>query len=160
MFNEILFLSLAQMKQFKPNHDTVVVSILDNSEASQRPRLSGYRGVLTMEFEDTYEEVKYAEPGDWPDEPTPEEHARYAQGRHEMVPTLSHAKEIVTFLHKWQSSPDSLLLVAHCYGGISRSSAVAVWASNRFRVPIGSMMSTEGANQRLYRLMDKADNRY
>lgn len=159
MFTEILFLSLDQMKHLAPNDRTVVVSILDNSEASQRPILEGFKDVLALEFEDTYESLKYAKFGDWPDEPTREQHACFAQGKNERVPTLSDAKKIVDFLSTHHHSPDKLTLVAHCHGGISRSAAVASWASVRWWIPLGTMKTTEGANPRLYALMDKADGR-
>jgi predicted protein tyrosine phosphatase len=160
MFKEVIFLSAEKMHLFKPSADVVVVSILDKSEEKDRPTLQGFRDVLRLQFEDTYEELKLVEKGGWPDEPTDEEHARFAQGRGERVPTLSNAREIVEFLDKHHQTFDHLTLVAHCHGGISRSAAVASWAATRYWAPINCMMSTDWANPRLMRLMNKAAGRY
>jgi predicted protein tyrosine phosphatase len=159
MFKEVIFLSAEKMKMFKPSPDVVVVSILDKSEEKDRPALEGFRDVLRLQFEDTYEEMKLAEAGGWPDEPTDEEHARFAQARDERIPTLTDARAIVEFLAKHHRTFDQLTLVAHCHGGISRSAAIATWAATRYWAPINCMMSTEWANRRLMRLMDKAAGR-
>ena len=159
MLTEIVFFGIDEMKQLPPCAGTVVVSILDQSEASQRPSLAGFRDVLAMQFEDTYEELKLAKPGDWPDEPSDAQHDRYRQGKGERVPALSDARRIVDFLKQHHDSREPLKLVVHCYGGISRSAAVASWAAVRFFVPLNTSRSTDRANSRLLRLMDKADNR-
>lgn len=159
MLKNVLFLSLTEMKRRKPSLDTVVVSILDNSESGGRPRLGGFRSVLSLEFEDTFEEMKLAKAGDWPDEPNDDEHARFAQGRGERVPALSDARAIVEFLHRCHQTPETLTLVVHCHGGISRSAAVATWAAARFWAPLLTSRSTDRANARLMRLLDKADGR-
>lgn len=161
MFKDITFLPVDQMKGLRPSLDTVVVSVLDRSEAYARPRLGGFRSVLQLEFEDTYEELKCAAPGSWPDEPSDEEHARFAQGAGERVPTLTDAARIVEFLHRHHRDATPLTLVAHCFGGVSRSAAIAHWASVRFWVPIRytKLKTTDHANRRLLRLLDKADGR-
>lgn len=160
MYKEVLFLNVDQMTMYKPSMDTVVVSILDRSEEKHRPKFDGFRSVLTLQFEDTYEEMKLAEAGGWPDEPTDDEHLRFAQARGERVPTLSDAKKIVEFLDTHHQTFDQLTLIAHCYGGISRSAAVASWAAVRYWAPIATMRSTDYANKRLLRLLDKAAGRY
>jgi predicted protein tyrosine phosphatase len=160
MFKEVIFLSVEKMQLYKPSQDTVVISILDRSEDRHRPPLVGFRDVLRLHFEDTYEEMKLAEAGRWPDEPTDEEHARFAQHRAERIVTLTDARTIVEFLAKHHGTFDQLTLVVHCHGGISRSAAVAVWAATRYWVPINSKMSTENANPRVMRLLDKAAGRY
>jgi predicted protein tyrosine phosphatase len=158
MIKDIDFLSVAQMRRVRPSLDTVVVSILDNSESTERPRLAGFRSVLSLEFEDTSEESKKHEPGSWPDEPTDEEHARFALYPGERAPTLTDAERIVEFIRRHHASPDALNLVVHCHGGISRSAAVAHWASARLWVPMSNanMRSTDRANPRLLRLLDRA----
>jgi predicted protein tyrosine phosphatase len=158
MFKEVIFLGAEQMAMFKPSLDTVVVSILDKSEEHHRPPLEGFRDVLRLQFFDTWEETKLAVPESWPDEPTEEEHVRFARGD-EKVPALSHAQEIVAFLDKHHQTFDQLTLVAHCKGGISRSAAVAGWAAARYWAPLTSIMTTEHANPRLMRLLNKAAGR-
>lgn len=157
MFEKIQFLSIDDMKKVKPSLNIVVVSILDNSESAQRPRLGGFRSVISLEFEDTYEEARQlGEITYWPDEPTLEDHARLSIDRNERVPSLSDATKIVEFLTRFGTDSDKLTLVVHCHGGISRSAAVAAWASKRFFVPIDSKKTTDRANKRLLRLMDTA----
>ncbi|KWT98282.1 MULTISPECIES: hypothetical protein [unclassified Variovorax] len=156
MIEELIFLSLAGMKRVRPALDTLVISILDRSEEQARPPLGGFRSVLVLNFEDTYEELKLAAPGAWPDEPTPEEHARFCQGAGELVPTLTDAKRIFDFLTLHRFSDEKLKLVVHCHGGISRSAAVAEWISVNLWLPIANGRSTEYANLRLMRLLDKA----
>ena len=158
MIKDIVFLSVSKMKRVRPSQDTVVVSILDNSEARDRPRLAGFRGALTLEFEDVAEEHKGHEPGSWPAEPTEEEHAQFAHHRGERLPTLADAARIVRFLEHHHSSPDPIKLIVHCHGGISRSAAVAHWASVRFWLPVtmAADQSLDRANPRLMRLMNQA----
>jgi predicted protein tyrosine phosphatase len=157
MLKDIVFLSVNKMKRFRPDKDTIVISILDSSEAADRPRLKGFRGVLSLEFEDIAEEHHKVEAGAWPDEPTSEEHKQFAS-RGERLPALSDAARIVTYLQHHHASPDPVNLVVHCHGGISRSAAVAEWASVRYWIPISLLkdQSTERANPRLLRLLNKA----
>lgn len=160
MFTQIVFFGLDAMRLYASSGDTVVISILDKAEASQRPVFNQYKDVLELEFEDTYEEMKLAQPGAWPGNPTEAEHTRFAQRKGEKVPTLVDAKLIVDFLTKYQCSPDSFNLVIHCHQGASRSAAVATWAATRLFVPLGTSRSTAWANPRLLRLLDEASGWY
>lgn len=153
MFNSIQYLSLDTFKRLKPALNAVVVSILDKHESAQRPALGGWRSVLSLEFEDTYEELKYSSVL-WPDNPTDAEHALFSQGAGERVPSLIDARRIVEFLLQHGRSAEKIDLLVHCYGGVSRSAAVAQWASTRFFVPLAREPGFP--NQRLLRLMDKA----
>lgn len=153
MITSIDFLSLDKFRGLKPDPATVVVSILDQEEAPRRPRLAGWRSVLAMTFEDTYEENKYSSVM-WPLEPTDEEHARFCQAKGNRVPALSDARQLVEFLHKHGTSTEQLKLVVHCYGGISRSAAVATWAAARFWLPLPR--AADYPNMRLLRLLDVA----
>lgn len=152
MFLSIQYLSLEKFKLLKPSTDTVVVSILDESEWPKRPRLANWRSALALKFEDTYEEVKCAS-AHWPDEPTAEEHARYCQGAGERIPTLTDAQLIRDFLEWHGTSLEQLHLIVHCYAGVSRSSAVAQWAAGRFFVPLEREPGYP--NKRVLRLLGK-----
>jgi predicted protein tyrosine phosphatase len=157
MIRAIEFRSLAAMKKLRPAMDTVVISILDGTEREGRPRLAGFRSVLCLDFEDTYEEAAGAAPGSWPEMPTVEQHRRYAVDPGERTVTLADARRIVDFIMEHHRSPESLRLVAHCKGGISRSAAVAEWAAGRLYLPIeNTNVSTEAANKRVLRLLDRA----
>lgn len=157
MLKDIVFLSVNKMKRVRPNKDTIVISILDSSESVDRPRLSGFRGVLSLEFEDIAEEHHRVDVGAWPDEPTSAEHQMFAS-RGERLPALSDAARIVTYLQHHHATPDPVTLIVHCHGGISRSAAVAEWASVRYWLPISLQkdQTTERANPRLIRLLNKA----
>lgn len=157
-FKEVLFLSLESMKLLPPSEDVVVVSILDSDENKRfkRPSFVGFCDVLELTFEDTFEELKLAADGAWPDNPTADEHAKLCQSKGERIPSLNDALTIVLFLNK--HSFKNKTLVVHCFGGISRSAAVASWVSSKFWVPITSTNSTENANLRLIRLLEKANS--
>jgi predicted protein tyrosine phosphatase len=159
MFKEVVFHSLDEMRQVVPDTDTVVISILDASEERGRPPLAGFRDVLRLQFEDTTEEDNRHYPGPWPDEPTEAEHARYAQCIGERICTLSDAHAIVQFLARHHGAFEQLRLLVHCQGGISRSAAVASWASVVYWAPITGVRSPEYPNARLMRLLDKAAGR-
>jgi len=158
MFKEVQLYSVEEMAMFKPSKDVVVVSMLDKSEEHKRPPLDGFRDVLRLQFYDTWEEDKLVADGAWPDQPTDEEHAKFARGNERIV-ALSDAQAIVEFLDKYHQTFDQLTLVTHCFGGISRSAAVAAWASARYWAPLTSKRSTDYANPRLMRLLNKAAGR-
>lgn len=157
-FNCVYFLSLEQMRQVTPSSNSVVISILDKGELADkgRPDFNGFMDSLLLSFEDTYEEVKLG--ANWSDEPSLEEHSKYCQSKGELVPALSDARAIVEFLDK--HSFKGLDLIVHCYGGISRSAAVAQWVSATYWVPLMNFhRSTDYANPRVIRLLNKAINR-
>jgi predicted protein tyrosine phosphatase len=156
MFKEILFLNAEEMRRLPPSLDTVVVSMLDKSEEPARPALEGFLDVLRLQFEDTYEEAHDEPPGSWPDEPVAHEYRRFTVCDGERPPMLSDARAIVEFLARHQRAPQPLRLVVHCFGGVSRSVAVANWASARFWVPIRGQSGLDSGNPRLLRLLDKA----
>jgi predicted protein tyrosine phosphatase len=158
MIAEILFISVDQMSATPASDDVVVISILDASEENFRPNLIGFKEFLNLQFEDTGEEMFHADPGAWPDDPDDVDHAIFSQGRGEKIPSLTDARKIVEFINKHQQSDEEVTLIAHCFAGISRSAAVASWASSKYQIPIVSMSSPEYANQRLIRLMHKADD--
>lgn len=161
MISDIQFLSVDRMRRVRPSNDTAVVSILDRSESARRPRLAGFRSVLCLEFEDTSEESHGAAPGSWPETPAEDEHVQFVSGPGERAPTLEDAQRIVEFVQRHHADPAAIRLLVHCYGGISRSAAVAHWASVRLQVPIGNAggWTTDFANPRLLRLLDKASGR-
>ena len=158
MIEETVFPSLGGMRRVRPSRATLVVSLLDRSEQRRRPRLAGFRSVLALDFEDTSEERKCAAPGAWPDEPSDQEHALFAQGRGERVPALSDVGRIVGFLAAHRLSEERLRLLGHCHAGLGRSAAVAAWLSAAYQVPIANdpPRTTAQANARLMRLLDKA----
>ena len=58
-------------------------------------------------------------------------------------------------INEHHRSQEQLHLVTHCFGGISRSAAIAEWASARCWVPILGD-APDRSNPRLLRLLNKA----
>lgn len=166
MLTEAHFLSVKEAKQLKPDSATVVISILDRSEEQDRPQhLAQFRDHLVLCFEDVYEEMNAAFDGTlWPDELSEQEHLLVTMGRGEKAPELSDAKQIVDFIYKHHRQAERVRLVVHCHGGISRSAAVAEWVAVACGVPLPQLgrdgRTTDGANKRLMRLMNKAAGRF
>ncbi|MNR71688.1 hypothetical protein D3C71_23200 [compost metagenome] len=155
MIDDIRFLSAREMRRVKPANDTLVISILDHSEARVRPRLAGFRSVLCLTCEDAFESADAAA---WPDEPSDAEHAQLAIGRDERVPALSDAQRIVQFLLPHRHSGENLHLLVHCFAGLSRSAAVAEWAGSWLWKPILNAHQKPDArpNPRLLKLLHQA----
>lgn len=160
MLHEVIFCGVDGVQHVRRSEDTVVISILDRSEAASRPKLSGFGEALILEFEDTSESDDEVKAGRFlPDQINGEEHGNYCGHHGEQVSTIDDARQIVDFLHRHHQSPYPVSLLVHCFAGISRSAAVAQWAARRFRIPITCDRSTDYANPRLLRLLDKADGR-
>lgn len=157
MITSIQFLSLEEFLQVEASPQVVVVSVLDHSEAHRRPALTGFGDVLALEFEDAWEDEGIR----WPDDPTPEQHTLFAGGLAEVVPSLAHARDIHAFVMRHHRSAKASSLVVHCYGGISRSAAIAQWFASVLWVPLSNPheRDTDHANPRLLRLLDKASGR-
>lgn len=161
MLTEVLFLSVDEARALKPSLSTAVISILDNSEAHRRPsRLRQFKDWLILTFQDTYE-ADGAPP--WPDQLSTEEHLAACGTTQECAPELSDAKAIVEFVRKHHFSSEATRLVVHCFGGVSRSAAVAQWVAVAHGVPLPQLgdgiHDLERASPRVLRLLDKASGR-
>lgn len=143
MITTIDFLSLARMRRVRHHRDIVVISILDASEAHERPRLNGFGGALALEFEDT----------------DLSQHELWADAGPSLIrgPELRDAIAIDEFVWKYHRDPDVKHLIVHCHAGISRSAAVALWYSNVLRVPLDDdgMRTTDGANLLMLKLLEQ-----
>lgn len=164
MILDVTFVSLEEARFLPRSLKTLMISILDRGERQQHqlPRLTYWRSVLSLHFEDTYEEIKLASAGDWPDEPSDAEHAAFCQGGGERVPALSDGRRIVEFVMQHRASDEQLHLVVHCRAGVSRSGAVAKWVSETLCIPRlnEGETTTAHANKRLLRLLEKAYGMY
>ena len=155
MIKEITFCGIIKFKKIQKNTSTAVISILDESEQGSRPKLNGFFKILKLTFEDRSEQGTDF----WPDEPTIAEHKQYTNSLVEKVPTLDDAKKTVEFLDHLHADAKPIVLVVHCFAGVSRSAAIASWAASRYWAPLATSNSTERANPRLIRLLNKASNR-
>lgn len=163
MLTQVSFLDVHAMRRMEPDLHTVVVSILDRSEEQHRPKhLGRFADHLCLTFEDVFEEVHgvcgFEKP--WPPVMSDDEHARVVHQPGEHAPQLTDARRIVEFVRKHARSAQPVRLVVHCFGGISRSAAVAQWVSVVHWVPLvqahGGTTCTDRANPRLLRLLDMA----
>jgi predicted protein tyrosine phosphatase len=147
------------MRRLTPDPTIAVISILDASEARERPDLSGFGEALVMEFVDAYEESQSIPVGAWPDELDEAQQITLCPYRGERLVTLSDALRIVEFANRLHASADDVDLIVHCWGGISRSVAVASWLALALDVPQVHTGAIAYANRRLIRLLDAASGR-
>lgn len=158
----IAAMSLDQARGLRPHTGALLVSILGAHEAQtrRRPELAGWRSVLVLEFEDACEQEigRLGKAGDWPLEPTQDEHAALLGAGLCRVPALSDARKIVQFVARHQASDESLALIVHCQAGVSRSVMVAhkvqQWLGLAEDPRVVSCLPY--ANQRLARLLEIA----
>jgi hypothetical protein len=154
MFNSIHFYSkdkAERLSALDPDTPRVWVSVLPPGMHSNI--VSVYpNAILRVAFDDTFEEVANI-PSPLPDA---------LPNRQPMVigedvwPDYHHAKTIFDFLMQWHQDERSVELCTHCEGGISRSAAVAQFASLLFSIPVEIVeRDTSGANRRLLRLFQK-----
>lgn len=157
MITEANWLGLRAMRSQPPCPHTAVISILDQLEEHQRPaNLHEYARSLTLHFVDTFERD-----GDiWPDEMTEEQHNAVCTIEEDRAPVLSDALAIVGFVREFQAGPEPRKLLVHCYGGVSRSAAVAYWLHNDLGIPLPRLAwdpdGLKGRNPRVLRLLRKA----
>lgn len=154
---EIVFCGVDSVPYLGEKKSIALISILDRSEEYCRPDLTGYAMSLSLDFEDTSEETKLMAPGAFGDYPSEEENLRFAQGRGERVFDATDAKRIIHFVRQAYLNPAVQTLAVHCYQGVSRSAAVAKWATGFLGVPLNSSNGTSGANPRVLRLLTKAE---
>lgn len=158
MLKEVLFMGVREAMKLEPRQDTVIISILDQFEEHNRPdHLHLFRDHLILNFVDTFER-----PGDpdWPDQMSDTEHKLACKWDEDKAPELSDAQGILKFISKYHDAPEEVRLIVHCHGGVSRSAAVAKWASETYKVPMPQLGDgvhlLEGANPRVLRLLVKA----
>ena len=155
-------MSLAKARGLRAHTGSLLVSILGAHEAQarRRPALAGWRSVLVLEFEDACEnEIARSGPaGDWPLEPTQDEHAAILGAGRGRVPALSDARKIVQFVARHHASDEPLRLIVHCQAGVSRSVMVAHKVQHWLGLAEDSRVASclPYANQRLARLLELA----
>lgn len=158
MLKAIHFMGYREVGFLEPDWGTVVISILDPTEEECRPkRLHEFRDALELHFVDVYER-----PGapNWPEVMSTEEHLTACSMETGKAPEISDARRIVEFISRYHESTEEVSLVVHCYGGVSRSAAVAKWAGMTFQTPLPQLddgiHDLDGANPRVMRLLRRA----
>lgn len=158
MLKDIHFMGHREANFLEPRWDTVVISILDPTEEEVRPpQLHEFRDALELTFVDVFEGPSEQS---WPDQMSAKEHAAATSMATGKAADIGDAKRLVEFIHRYHESPEEIRLVVHCYGGVSRSAAVAKWAGQTYAVPLPQLnegiCDLEGANPRVMRLLEKA----
>ena len=145
----------------KTRMSAVMVSILSSVDGEfPRPNLANFVSNLSLDFVDCYEDVLNIPIGGWGNqlENLPGRFKGSSAGFNEHGPTLTHARQIQRFLATHQEHPEQLVVMAHCFGGISRSAAVAEYASSRYHIPVaGNYTDLSRANPRLLYLLWQAE---
>lgn len=157
MLKEVLFMGVREASRLEPNQTTVIISILDQFEEHNRPpRLHEFKVHLILNFVDTFE--KPGEPH-WPDRMSEEEHCAVCIWDEDRAPEMIDAQRIVEFVNRHHRATKAVTLVVHCFGGVSRSAAVAQWVGETLGVQmpqLGDGIHTlEGANPRVMRLLKR-----
>ncbi len=163
MITDIRFVSLSRINRLKPRKNVAVISILDNSERSvcrEQFVPEGWGPCLALSFEDSAEEHFSAFKDKlWPNVICQDEldaiNAVCSQGR-ECIPLLQDAQAIWTFVSRLHRASESLRLIVHCKGGMSRSAAVAKALSTKLDIPVvfSGLRTFKHANPRVLRLFD------
>ncbi|WP_137917094.1 hypothetical protein [Hydrogenophaga sp. 2FB] len=158
MLKEIHFMGHREAGFLEPDWGTVVISILDPTEEGCRPkRLHEFRDAIELHFVDVYER-----PGapKWPEIMSAQEHVAACTMETGKAPEIGDAQRIVEFIDRYHKASEPVNLVVHCYGGVSRSAAVAKWAGMTYQAPLPQLddgiHDLDGANPRVMRLLRKA----
>ena len=136
MITQISFLAEYAAVQVPPRHETAIISITNPGE--QAPLQAGWNHLLRIAFAD----ASY-------DEKTIEFYSRMWKLSSLGFPTKEHALAIRGFIDTLPTHIDSLIV--HCGAGVSRSGAVAKYASERFRLPFPA--NYDRHNEALFRLL-------
>ena len=146
----------------KPNHPTLLISILDATSPLQRPDFSQFHNVLSLTFKDRCEE-DYGFDDLWPDEPNDMFNFGVLRVADERLFSLSDAERVVDFFETHHAQEQEFDLIAHCKSGVGRSAAIAEFFGIVHNIPYrgtdpdGRFMP----NCRVTRLLTKAyHNKY
>lgn len=156
MLKSVEFMSLKSMKSLQPNESVAVISIHDSATIQDLPDFNGFSDVLRLNMLDVCEEHMGQAPGTWAGEPSLAQHSEYCGIDENYAPSLSHANAIRAFVDNLHARAEELDLVVHCSFGVSRSAAVAGWASERFGVKLHDRagVGLGEANARITRLLN------
>lgn len=133
----INFISEATAIGLKPLPATAIISITNPGEVA--PLREGWEHVLRVGVAD----ASY-------DEKTIESYGRMWRLSSRGFPTQDHAVAIRAFLDDLPADIETLII--HCGAGVSRSGAVAKYASRRFGLPFPADYNRH--NEALYRLLE------
>lgn len=136
MISQVSFLSENEAVQAPPRAETAIISITNPGDLA--PLKTGWNQILRIAFAD----ASY-------DENTIESYRRMWKLSSFGFPTKGHALSILSFIDELPPHIDTLII--HCGAGVSRSGAVAKYASERFGLPFPA--NYDRHNEALYRLL-------
>ena len=140
MINHVSFCSEASAAQRPPSSDTALISITNPGDIA--PLKDGWAAVLRIAFAD----ASYTEK-------TIESYRRMWHLSSYGFPTKKHALAIRGFLDALPPSATTLLI--HCGAGVSRSAAVAKYASARYGLNFEK--DYDRYNEALFRLLENPE---
>lgn len=158
MIKTVVFISRnAFTNHLKPTPSTIAISIGAADEGAKPNLKRGFAGAIRLEFDDVYEESLNVPIGFFPDlHPRHEEGVRIFIGDAEVF-DFKDAQKIIGFLDYYATKPGEFDLVVHCLVGVSRSAAVAQFASDTYGAVIDNANpNTSAANKRVLRILRKA----
>lgn len=152
MLKTVEFMSRKRAQCLPPSRTTAVISIC--GVGGQRARLSRFLDVLYLEFGDMAEEWLGIPEGLIP-EVTLDGSIPF--WKDQALPMAAEAHQAVAFIENLAGLEAKIDLVVHCMAGISRSAAIALYAAERYAVPLMhyDAPDTSGANPRMLRLLRK-----
>ncbi len=118
MLSSIAYMGLDDIKEFKPNKNTVLISIV--SPKNIHPELSGFVEILKIAFEDATPGVKKED---------------------SLLFDSFLAKKTISFIDKYISMEENFEFIVHCEAGISRSAAIATFIASEALLPINGRIA-------------------
>lgn len=158
MIKTVVFISKNSFENhLKPTSSMIAISIGAADEGAKPNLKRGFAGAIRLEFDDVYEESLNVAIGFFPDlHPRHEEGVRIFIGDAEVF-DFKDAKKILGFLDHYAKKSDEFDLIVHCLAGISRSAAIAQFASDQYGAAIdNSHQNTSAANKRVLRVLCRA----
>ena len=143
----VKFISRKEMEHCViPDRDTDIISITDPGADKAHFSDDSFHSVLRLCFDDVYDQG-----GILPDE---DPRGILWHSVYVFFDTL-HARKIIEFIR----ASTAKHLIVHCNAGISRSSAVAAFAADKYNYELSfGKYDTSGANPRVSRLLNKVYN--
>jgi len=137
-YDSVSFHSEKEMKGLRPSPLYGVISITDPGRIANIPE--GWGSVLRLQFDDVEEPDPYKPYGD-----------PYA--RSSRLPTASDAQKILSWLKANERKLAGIYV--HCWGGVSRSAAVAKFIAEKYGIPFDQ--SYDKYNTLVYELLRQED---
>lgn len=136
MISSVFNISQCQFKQFIPTKNHAFISIKDSSDSfivSEEEKHNWLNG-LSLVFDDVDDQTK----------------------DNFVVISKEQCQEIISFVSNLQESSLPIVLIIHCFAGISRSAAVGKWVNDSFKLFLPNYKNNSMIyNRQVYSLLNK-----